>query len=196
LRWTLRERATRAEQEQELRVAQARTNERGRIAREMHDVLAHRISLVTMHAGALTYRTDLDRDEIARSAEIIQTNAHDALTELRGVLGVLRGEDTEPISDRTQPTLGDVPELIREATDEGMNLEVINDADENRSVHDATGSTEEWIVQEAQTNARKHAPHAKVTVELDRDDTAVHLEIRNPLRVGRSATTPGAGLGL
>src|SRR5690625_3529190 len=103
LLWTLRERATRAEQEQELRVAQARTNERGRIAREMHDVLAHRISLVTMHAGALTYRTDLDRDEIARSAEIIQTNAHDALTELRGVLGVLRGEDTEPISDRPQP---------------------------------------------------------------------------------------------
>ena len=196
LLWTLRERATRAEQEQELRVAQARTNERGRIAREMHDVLAHRISLVTMHAGALTYRTDLDRDEIARSAEIIQTNAHDALTELRGVLGVLRGEDTEPISDRPQPTLGDVPELIREATDSGMNIEVINDLDEHPSVPDAAGRTVYRIVQEALTNARKHAPHAKVTVELGRDDTAVHLEIRNPLRVGRSATTPGAGLGL
>ena len=62
--WTLRHRAERAEAEQELRVAQARANERARIAREMHDVLAHRISQISMHAGALAFREDLTPDEM------------------------------------------------------------------------------------------------------------------------------------
>jgi signal transduction histidine kinase len=68
LLWTLRDRAETAENEQGLRVDQARANERARIAREMHDVLAHRISLVTMHAGALAYRTDLTPDQVRESA--------------------------------------------------------------------------------------------------------------------------------
>jgi signal transduction histidine kinase len=88
--WTLRNRAERAEEEQELRVAQARSTERARIAREMHDVLAHRISQVSMHAGALTFRVDLTADEMRASAGVIQQQAHEALTDLRGVLGVLR----------------------------------------------------------------------------------------------------------
>ena len=92
--WTLRNRAERAEAEQELRVAQARSTERARIAREMHDVLAHRISQVSMHAGALTFRVDLTADEMRSSAGVIQEQAHEALTELRGVLGVLRDEST------------------------------------------------------------------------------------------------------
>ena len=66
--WTLRQRAERAEAEQELRVAQARSNERARIAREMHDVLAHRISQISMHAGALAFRDDLTADRDARPA--------------------------------------------------------------------------------------------------------------------------------
>ena len=83
LLWTLRDRAERAEAEQELRVTQGRTNERARIAREMHDVLAHRISLITMHAGALAYRTDLTADEMRETAELIQTKSHEALSDLR-----------------------------------------------------------------------------------------------------------------
>lgn len=196
LLWTLRERATRAEQEQELRVAQARTNERARIAREMHDVLAHRISLVTMHAGALSYRTDLGRDEIARSAEIIQSNAHEALTELRGVLGVLRGKELGVATDRPQPTLGDVPELVGEARRSGMHVEYVDELSGDARLSDAAGRTVYRIVQEGLTNARKHAPDARVTVSLERGDTGISIEISNPLRVGRNGTTPGAGLGL
>lgn len=196
LLWTLRERALRAEQEQELRVAQARTNERARIAREMHDVLAHRISLVTMHAGALSYRTDLGRDEIARSAEIIQANAHEALTELRGVLGVLRNERDDAGPERPQPTIGDVPELIAEARDSGMHVEYDDELTAELAVPDAAGRTVYRIVQEGLTNARKHAPDAKVSVLLEHDDTGIRIAIRNPLRVGRNGSTPGAGLGL
>ena len=90
LLWTLRDRAERAEAEQALRVEQGRLNERTRIAREMHDVLGHRISLIAMHAGALAYRTDLTAAETRQTAELIQSTSHEALTDLRQVLGVLR----------------------------------------------------------------------------------------------------------
>ncbi len=87
---SLQDRALTAEREQTMRVAQAKVAERARIAREMHDVLAHRISLVAMHSGALTYRTDLTPTEVADAAEVVRANANLALTELRAVLGVLR----------------------------------------------------------------------------------------------------------
>ena len=78
-----RERALTAEREQQARVAQARAAERTRIAREMHDVLAHRISLVAMHAGALGYRSDLSEEERGSAAKSIEDNAHRALSDLR-----------------------------------------------------------------------------------------------------------------
>ena len=103
--WTLRQRAARAESEQELRVSQARGTERERIAREMHDVLAHRITQVSMHSGALAFREDLAADELragahARSRGRPTRRSHD----LRGVLGVLRDGSGEP-SSQPQPTL-------------------------------------------------------------------------------------------
>ncbi|MDG4764027.1 histidine kinase [Solwaraspora sp. WMMD406] len=89
---SLRDRAYRAEAEQLLRVAQARQLERTRIAREMHDVLAHRISLLSLHAGALEFRPDASREEITRAAGVIRVTAHQALEELREVIGVLRSD--------------------------------------------------------------------------------------------------------
>ena len=99
LLWTLRNRAETAEAEQELRVSQARSNERARIAREMHDVLAHRISQISMHAGALSFRDDLTADEMRDSAAVIQEKAHEALTDLRGVLGVLRDDGSGRVGE-------------------------------------------------------------------------------------------------
>ena len=75
------------------RSPRAQANERTRIAREMHDVLAHRMSLVAMHAGALAYRDDLTPEETRDAAEIIQANSHRALTDLREILGVLRDHE-------------------------------------------------------------------------------------------------------
>ena len=89
---SLRDRAERAEAEQQLRVAQARQLERTRIAREMHDVLAHRISLLSLHAGALEFRPDAPPEEVARAAGVIRASAHAALQDLREVIGVLRAE--------------------------------------------------------------------------------------------------------
>lgn len=93
---SLRDRADRAEAEQQLRVAQARQLERTRIAREMHDVLAHRISLLSLHAGALEFRPDAPPQEVARAAGVIRESAHAALQDLREVIGVLRADDPPP----------------------------------------------------------------------------------------------------
>ena len=114
LLWSLRQRAERAESEQGLRAAQSRSNERERIAREMHDVLAHRISQISMHAGALAFREDLTAEEMRDSAGVIQAKAHEALTDLRGVLGVLRDESGE-LTHAPLPTYADLPALVDEA---------------------------------------------------------------------------------
>ncbi len=89
---SLRERALRAEADQRLHEDQARTAERTRIAREMHDVLAHRISLLALHAGGLEVRPDLPPEKVRETAELLRTTARQALEELRDVIGVLREE--------------------------------------------------------------------------------------------------------
>src|SRR6478735_9561923 len=162
--WTLRNRAERAEAEQELMVRQARGQEQARIAREMHDVLAHRISQISMHAGVLAYRTDLTPEEVHTSAEVIRYKAHEALNDLRGVLGVLRdGATGEPML-APQPTYCDLPGLVSDAMVSGMRIEfddLVADP-----VPDAVGRTIYRIVQEGITNARKHAPGAMLSVRV------------------------------
>lgn len=198
---TLRERAEGAEAEQALRVAQARTDERARIAREMHDVLAHRISLVAMHAGALAYRTDLPADEVRDASGVIQENAHQALADLREVLGLLRDPDGEAPS-RPQPTWTDLPGLVEEARAAGTNVVYVNEVEHGRfdpdELPERVGRTVYRLVQEGLTNARKHAPDTVVRVSVSADPVAgVCVEIRNPLRVGdRRTAVPESGLGL
>jgi signal transduction histidine kinase len=192
--WTLRHRAERAETEQELRVAQARANERARIAREMHDVLAHRISQVSMHAGALAFREDLTPDEVRTSAAVIREKAHEALTDLRGVLGVLRGVDGQPAL-APQPTYADLDGLVAEARASGLNVELHDRVRVPVEVPDAAGRTLYRIVQEGITNARKHAPLTLLTIELTGSpEDGLDVVMRNPLGFG--SATPGAGLGL
>jgi signal transduction histidine kinase len=209
LLWTLHDRADRAEAEQELRVARGRANERARIAREMHDVLAHRISLITMHAGALAYRTDLSADEMRETAELIQTKSHEALADLRQVLGVLRSDDlTAAVSqERPQPTFGDLRELVGEAEQSGMRVQYVDQVDPAAAMPDQVGRTTYRIVQEGLTNARKHAPGVTVLVKVAGSPAdGLDIWIRNPSRsvlggagldrAPNGRATPGAGLGL
>jgi signal transduction histidine kinase len=194
LLWTLRHRAERAEAEQELRVAQARANERARIAREMHDVLAHRISQVSMHAGALAFREDLTPDEVRTSAGVIREKAHEALTDLRGVLGVLRSAEGEPML-APQPTYADLPELVAEARQSGLHVDFHDGLSAPAEVPEVVGRTVYRIVQEGLTNARKHAPGTLLSVELSGSpEDGVDVVMKNPLGFG--SATPGAGLGL
>ena len=187
---SMRAQVEQAEREQQLRVAQGQAAERQRIAREMHDVLAHRISLVSMYSGALAYRDDLNPGQTREIAETIRENANLALTELRGVLGSLRGED----GDRPQPTLADLPGLIADNRAAGVRIEFSGVTLEGLSP--AVSRHAYRIVQEGLTNARKHAPGTKVDVRLGGDSgSGLRIELRNPVN-GRGAVVPGGGYGL
>lgn len=193
---TLRSRAEIAEAEQSAKVAQARGAERARIAREMHDVLAHRISLVTMHAGALAYRDDLPPQQVRETAHTIQETAHQAMTELRGVLGVLREGPGDAAPEQPQPTACDVVALVEESQRAGMHVEITVRGDLS-DVPPSVGRTLYRVVQEGLTNARKHAPDTFVELRLDvQPGVGVSCRMENPLRIGTDGTLPGAGLGL
>ena len=195
---SLRDRADTAEREQQARVAQAQAAERTRIAREMHDVLAHRISLVAMHAGALSFRTDLSPDEQATAARAIEETAHQALRDLRDVLGVLR-DPTRPEAaapERPQPLIADIERLVEEERTNGMRVSFDNSLVGELPAGGAR--TAYRVVQEALTNARKHAPGTSVTVTLSGNATdGATTTIRNAARVGGHAPVlPESGLGL
>ena len=208
---SLQDRALRAETEQQLRVDQARQLERTRIAREMHDVLAHRISLLAVHAGALEFRTDASHEQVAAAAGVIRANAHQALQELREVIGVLR-EDARPASpqdveatavttaapERPQPGLAEIPALVAESTGAGARVAYRCEVQGADDVPGSLARTAYRVVQEGLTNARKHAPGMAITVTLDGDPGEdLTVEIANPLPAWPATTTvPGAGLGL
>jgi signal transduction histidine kinase len=193
--WQLRMRAERAEAEQDLRAREAQATERQRIAREMHDVLAHRISQISMHAGALAYRTDLDADALRQGTADIQTTANAALNDLREVLGVLR-DDAGAGLEHPQPTYADVPALVADAQASGMNVAWHDRlGDDAASLPATVGRTIYRIVQEGITNARKHAPGALLTVEVSgAPGQGVDLLLANP--VGFGSRVPGSGVGL
>ncbi len=160
---SLHDRALRAENEAALRAEQAQRLAREEIAREMHDVLAHRLTLLSVHAGALEFRPDAPRPEIVRAAGVIRESAHEALQDLRQVIGVLRGGDTET-PGRPQPTLAALDALVSECREAGMKVVLDSRVPDPGSVPAALGRTAYRIAQEALTNARKHAPGAEVTV--------------------------------
>jgi signal transduction histidine kinase len=203
-RQSLRERARRAESEQELRVARARQLERNRIAREMHDVLAHRLSLLSLHAGALELRPEAPPEEIARAAGVIRDSAYQALEDLREVIGVLRADRagldrSDQAPEPPQPTLVDLPELVDQSRRAGMWVRFECQVAEPAAVPAAIGRSAYRIVQEGLTNARKHAGDAEVSVAVHGTaGDGLTVEIRNPCPVGAAGTAgiPGGGAGL
>ncbi|MGI8881549.1 MAG: sensor histidine kinase [Jatrophihabitans sp.] len=197
---SLRERAERAEADQRMQAERARTAERTRIAREMHDVLAHRISLVALHAGALELRPDLSPDEVKKTAQLLRSTARQALEELRDVIGVLRSDDAGA-SDRPpppQPTLADVPRLVADSRAAGENVQLAVDVPAESEVPVGVGRDAYRIVQEALTNARKHANGTATRVAISGDPGAgLTVCVRNKLPLTKAtAPLPGAGAGL
>jgi signal transduction histidine kinase len=192
---SLRDRAVRAETEAQLRAEQAQQRARDEIAREMHDVLGHRLSLLSVHAGALEFRPDASPEEIAGAAKVIRENAHQALQDLREVIGVLRA----PVGELPQPTLADVRELVAESGRAGMRVRLREEV--GGAVPDLVGRTAYRVAREALTNARKHAPGAVVDVHLaGAPGQGLTVEVCNqppdPGTAVAPAGDPGAGQGL
>ncbi|SEE24033.1 Signal transduction histidine kinase [Ruania alba] len=211
--WMLVARAEEAKRHEVSNIAAARTAERERIAREMHDVLAHRLSLLAVHAGALEVRIDRARDaqvpaaELAESVSVVRRSAHQSLEELREVLHVLRGP-AQAAADRPDdggtappaPTLDGLPALVAEARGGGqqVNLEVAGTS--GVSVPASVQRTVYRMVQEGLTNARKHAPGSRVRVLVETHahwvPPSLTVQVSNQLLPGVSAAElPSAGTG-
>ena len=192
---SLEDRARRAEEEQAHRLAEARRAERTKIAREMHDVLAHRLSLLAAYAGALEFRPDAPPEELARAAGVIRDGAHQALEELREVIGVLRDDPADEEPDRPQPTLADLPRLLAESRAAGTPVRLDDRLADAGTVPDVLGRTVYRVVQEALTNARKHAPGREVTVLLaGQPGRRLLVVVTNPTaRSSATAHRPGPG---
>ena len=199
---SLEDRARRAEEDQAHRIAEARRAERTKIAREMHDVLAHRLSLLAAYAGALEFRPDAPPPELARAAGVIRDGAHQALEELREVIGVLREDPADRESDRPQPTLSDLARLLEEARAAGTPVRLDDRLADAGTVPDVLGRTVYRVVQEGLTNVRKHAPGQEATVLLGgRPGRNLLVVVLN--RTGPTGPTgadpgriPGSGSGL
>jgi signal transduction histidine kinase len=191
---TLQERAQRAEAEQGRRVAEARMLERRRIAREMHDVLAHRLSLLATFAGAMEFRPDAPPEQLSRAAGVVRSGVHQALDELREVIGLLR-EDDSGDGIHPQPVLADVPRLVAESRAAGADVRLRESVDDPAEAPPTVARTAYRVVQEGLTNARKHAAGQTVRVTVSGGPGAgLDVDVRNAL--GAKGTLPPGGAGL
>ncbi|GAA3749406.1 sensor histidine kinase [Micromonospora maritima] len=184
----LRDRAERLEREQEARADRVRAQERARIAREMHDVVAHRVSLMVVHAGALEVTTA--DPATVETAALIRSTGRAALTDLREVLGVLRQEPPLPLPGRDA-----VGDLVRESRAAGLRVGLTDEVTPG-PVPGAVARTVHRVVQEGLTNVRKHAPDAAVAVRLRQLPEGIEVSVRNDPSDRDGPVLPGAGLGL
>jgi signal transduction histidine kinase len=197
---SLRERALRAEADRALHEEYARVAERTRIAREMHDVLAHRISLIALHAGGLEVRPDLPAEQIRSTAALLGVTARQALEELRGVIGVLRESGAgDVVPAAPQPTLRDIGHLVEETRHAGTAIDFYLDVADIDGVPGPLGRDAYRIVQEGLTNVAKHAGDTTARVRVaGSPGEGLHVSVRNREAVPAPTAPglPGSGAGL
>ncbi|MFE3650116.1 sensor histidine kinase [Streptomyces sp. NPDC059122] len=189
---SLRDRAEQAERERDLLAERAVEAERRRIAREMHDVVAHRVSVIALQAGGLSVSAPDERT--AEIAEVIRHSSASALSELRDVLKVLR-DDQPPASSSGPPALDGIATLVDDATTAGANLRA-DLPDSLPQVSGAVGRAAYRVVQEALTNAAKHAPHAAIRISLEVAQDQLQVTVTNRRGAVQGTAVPGSGYGL
>ncbi len=191
---SLEERAQRLERERDAQAQVAAAAERARIAREMHDVIAHSVSVMVVQADGAAYMVDLDPERARRAMETIGETGRQALTEMRRMLGVLRERDgTGPYAP--QPGIEQLTELVAQIRSAGLPVDLTIEG-----VPEELPAAQQLaiyrIVQEALTNTRKHAgPRATAQVRLHYAEDAVEIRIRDDGR-GTAAPSDGRGHGL
>ncbi|KQX09403.1 ATPase [Streptomyces sp. Root431] len=168
--------------------------ERTTIARELHDVVAHHMSVVAIQAEAAPYRVENPPPELEQAFLTIRENAVAALTELRRILGVVRAEDYEA-PDAPQPTLGDLDALVRNVAEAGLDVEkTVTGA--VRELPQGVELSAYRIVQEALSNVLRHAPGAAAKVEVSYVLGGLGLRVANGPARGLVKPSPGAGHGI
>jgi signal transduction histidine kinase len=184
-------RAQIAERERDLASREAVVEERARIARELHDVIAHHVSMIVLQAGAerrVLERTDSSAREVL---ETIERSGRSALTETRRLLGMLRSGDDQPLAP--QPRIGDVPSLISQVRAAGLPVDLVIDG-EQRELPAGIELSAYRIVQEALTNALRHAGDANAHVSIRYRPEALEIEVADDGRESPAARPGGHGL--
>lgn len=182
-----------AAEQRELAAAQAVTEERNRIAQEMHDVLGHQLSLITVQAGALEVNATVGVEAVREHAALIRITARQALDELRGILGMLGTGDQRL---HPQPGLAAALELVEQNRTSGLRITVVNHLPEDLELPTATEAAVHRIVAEGLTNVLRHAPGAAATLTLvSAEPGALRIELVNRPAARRGAG-PGSGRGL
>ncbi len=194
----LRERNAILERANDLGDAQARMQERARIAGEMHDLLGHRLSLISLHAGALELRTRDLAPDLSQQAALLRATAKTALDELREVLGVLRLDSPTPEDGHSDDTgtRRDVSALVVASRRAGTDVDLRWNGADTAGLDPSVRRALHRIVREALTNVHKHAPTATAQVLVDRGDDSISVEIRNSLPPSGRPAGPGTRTGL
>ena len=189
----LRERAERAEQTRAAEAQRAVAEERTRIAREMHDVVAHSMSVMLVQTGAARRVLDTDPAQAAAALQAVEATGRDAMQEMRRLLGVLR-EDQVPASLAPQPSLDGLEALVGQFRDAGLDVTLQVDGCD-RSLPAGVELSAYRIVQEALTNALKHAgPGVSVVVRIQvTDDDDLTVEVLDDGRGASAALANGGG---
>ncbi|MEU4676335.1 histidine kinase [Micromonospora sp. NPDC023737] len=188
----IRERTERIEREQQQRVARARSDERAQIARDMHDLVTHRVSLMVLQATALEVSKGEEAITIGKQ---IGATGREALAELRSLVAVLRNDDDAPLTP--QPGLADLDVLIEESRRIGIpvTLHLANHTRERTPL--LVEHTAYRFVQEALTNVHKHAPGARTRVCIQQTPQLLRLSVSNGRgRRVADASLPVGGHGL
>jgi signal transduction histidine kinase len=187
----LAERAERAERERDLLAREKVTEERTRIARELHDVVAHSVSVMIIQAGAARRTLHADPDAAVAALSTIEGSGREAMAELRRVLGVLRHDDQADLAP--QPSIASLHDLVGDDSD----LPIILDLDDDLAgLPTSVELTGYRVVQEALTNVRRHAgPVTRVNVRLCRTSDSLVIEVDDDGRGAAADSTP-EGFGL
>jgi signal transduction histidine kinase len=166
--------------------------ERARLARDLHDVVAHHVSLIAVRAETAPYTHPEIGDQARGVLGDIAADARLALDELRGVLGILGRSGAAERAP--QPTWSDITALVERTRSAGVDIEVVGNA--SAEVGSSAGYAAYRVVQEALTNARKHAPGARVTVDLDATSQLLTVLVSTPLSASARPSEATGGQGL
>jgi signal transduction histidine kinase len=187
-----KERADRAEREREERARRAVADERARIARELHDVVGHSVSVMTVQASAVRMRLDDDQGQVREALEVVERTGREALAEMRRMVGVLRHPEEAPAL-APQPSLEQLERLVQHTRDAGLPVELRIEGDpvELPAGIDLTAYR---LVQEGLTNAMKHARARRAEVVVRYADGRVELSVSDDGEGGGDGESGGHGL--
>jgi signal transduction histidine kinase len=165
-----------------------------RIARELHDVVAHTLTTINVQAGAAAER--LEAGEARKALETIEDASHEAIGELRAILGVLRDRDHSDAPRTPSPGVENVAELVQRARDAGLEVQLEISGERPTRLSDAVSLAAYRIVQESLTNAHRHAAGASVRVNLSFGAARLSIAVVNGAGTGpgNNGATPGVGI--